>query len=485
MSLRIYNTLARGKEEFVPRDAGRAGIYVCGPTVYNFIHVGNARTYLSFDTVVRYLRFIGYDDTYARNLTDVDDKIINRAAEEGIAPADVAEKYSQAFREDMTRLRTLPSDVEPKATEHIPEMVELTQGLIDRGVAYEVDGDVYFEIEKFPAYGKLSGRGLDDMRAGERVEIDPRKRNPMDFALWKAAKPGEPSWPSPWGDGRPGWHLECSVMSEKYLGQSFDIHGGAQDLIFPHHENEMAQAEAAGVAPFVRYWMHAGMLNFSGEKMAKSVGNIVLMRDLLDRHDANVVRMLMLSTHYRSPLEFNEDRLEEATEKLGRLRDVLKDTDDALSDAGSGGSDGGSPSPASDAAAAVEAVRAAFTDAMDDDFNAPLALAAVFELVQQINGALNAKSWGARRACASTRVRRARRTTTRRPRARTRRGSNRSACAGWPTVTRSSASGARDSARRSSRCGPSTRDRRASESHAARPSCRRQLRLNTLRRAGV
>ena len=294
MAIRVYNTLVRAKEEFTPRDPGTVGMYVCGPTVYNHIHIGNARTFLTFDVVRRYLAFSGYDVRFVQNITDVDDKIINRAAEEGRAPAEVAADYTLAFRAAMDALGVDRPTVQPKATETIPAMIHMVERLIDRGHAYVVDGDVYFSVRSFTGYGKLSGRNIDDLESGARVDIDERKADPLDFALWKAAKPGEPRWPSPWGEGRPGWHLECSVMSEAELGVTFDIHGGASDLIFPHHENEIAQSEAATGEPFVRYWMHGGLLQVNAEKMSKSLGNFLLLKDVLEKHTAQTVRLLKI-----------------------------------------------------------------------------------------------------------------------------------------------------------------------------------------------
>ncbi len=319
MSIRLYNTLSRTKEDLVPRDEGRIAMYVCGPTVYNHIHIGNARTFLSFDVIRRYLDYRGFDVTFVQNITDVDDKIINRANEEERSVGEVAREYTKAFQDAMEALSIKKPTVAPKATETIPEMIEMVQRLIDRNNAYAVDGDVYFSVRSFDGYGKLSGRDIDDMNAVARVDADDRKRDPLDFALWKAAKPGEPHWPSPWGEGRPGWHLECSVMSERELGVTFDIHGGASDLIFPHHENEIAQSEAATGEPFVRYWMHGGLLQVNQEKMSKSLGNFMLLKDVLVEYEAPVVRLMMLQTHYRSPLDFSTDRLEESRVAYDRI----------------------------------------------------------------------------------------------------------------------------------------------------------------------
>jgi cysteinyl-tRNA synthetase len=389
VGIKVHNTLSGTKEEFISRDSGKVAMYVCGPTVYNYIHVGNARCYLTFDMVRRYLKYRGYEVLYAQNYTDVDDKIINAAKTEGISPAELAEKYVKAFEEDMARLDVEPPDITPKATEHIGEMIDMIGSLIAKDIAYEVDGDVYYAVDKFPGYGKLSHRSLDDMQSGARVEVDERKQNPMDFALWKAAKPGEPSWDSPWGQGRPGWHIECSAMSQKYLGFSFDIHGGGLDLIFPHHENEIAQAEGAtGREPFVRYWLHNGFVTMSGEKMAKSVGNIIRVRDVFDEVDPQAVRLLFLGTHYRGPIDFNAERLKEASVAFDRLNNVVGNIDRTVDDykepvkvmVGSGKE-----------AALLDAIRRTeedFVTAMDDDFNAPDALGTLFTLAREVNSYL-------------------------------------------------------------------------------------------------
>lgn len=381
--MRVYNTLTRRKEEFVPRDPGKVSIYVCGPTVYNHIHIGNARTFLSFDVVRRYLAWKGFDVRFIQNITDVDDKIINRANEEGRPAAEVAAEYTTAFIAAMRGLNIEDPTVRPKATETIPQMIGMIERLIEGGHAYEVDGDVYFSVRSFPGYGKLSGRDIDDMRSGARVEVDERKTDPLDFALWKSAKPGEPHWPSPWGDGRPGWHIECSVMSEEQLGLTFDIHGGGADLVFPHHENELAQSEAATGQPFVRYWMHGGMLQVNAEKMSKSLGNFLLLKDVLERFDANVVRLLMLQTHYRSPLDFSDTRLDETTHAYERLANIVRNLRWARTLAAEGT---GAPAEAcSGLRLHVDSARAKFETEMDDDFNTAAALAAVFELAKAAN----------------------------------------------------------------------------------------------------
>ncbi|WP_417755296.1 cysteine--tRNA ligase, partial [Senegalimassilia anaerobia] len=312
--LKIYDTKLREKVPFESLEHGKIGMYVCGPTVYNYIHIGNARTFVSFDVIRRYLSWRGFDVKFVSNITDVDDKIIKKANEEGRSAAEVAAEYSQAFLDDMHAMNVQDPDVRPRATEEIPEMIQLIQELIDGGHAYEVEGDVYFSVRSYADYGALSGRNIDEMEGGHRElradgqGLEDRKRDHLDFALWKAAKPGEPSWESPWGQGRPGWHIECSAMSRKYLGLPFDIHGGGADLVFPHHENERAQSEAACGCTFANHWMHSGMLQINHEKMSKSLGNFLLLRDILKTTSPDVLRFLMLQTHYRSPLDFSDER---------------------------------------------------------------------------------------------------------------------------------------------------------------------------------
>ncbi len=381
--MRVYNTITRTKEEFVPREEGKVSMYVCGPTVYNHIHIGNARTFLSFDVIRRYLEWKGFDVTFVQNVTDVDDKIINRSNEEGRPAAEVAAEYTAAFVDGMRALGVEDPTVRPKATETIPQMIGMIERLIERDHAYEVDGDVYFSVRSFPEYGKLSGRDIDEMRSGARVEVDDRKRDPLDFALWKSAKPGEPHWPSPWGEGRPGWHIECSVMSEEELGLPFDIHGGGADLCFPHHENEIAQSEAATGTPFVRYWLHGGMLQINAEKMSKSLGNFLLLKDVLERYPAPVIRLLMLQTHYRSPLDFSDARLDETTSAYERLANLVKNLRWAHTLVAEGS---GAPAEAcSGLKLHVQTARSKFAAEMDDDFNTAAALAAVFELAKAAN----------------------------------------------------------------------------------------------------
>ena len=381
MALRIYNTLTRKKEEFVPLTPGRVGIYVCGVTVYDFSHVGHARSALVFDMIRRYLIFRGYQVRFVRNFTDVDDKIIQRAQREGVTAQEVSERYVAAEREDMAALGVLAPDVYAKATDHIPQMIVLIERLVATGLAYPMEGDVYFEVARFPAYGRLSGKNLHDLVAGARVDVDERKRDPRDFVLWKGAKPGEPSWPSPWGPGRPGWHIECSAMAIQYLGETFDLHGGGEDLIFPHHECEIAQAEGVTGKPFVRYWLHNGLLNLGAEKMSKSLGNTLTIRELLKRHDPDAMRLYLLGAHYRHPLDFAEERIAESARALTRLR-ALQDEADRLASRGT-------PGPGPDGGLLDEAAahRARFEAAMDDDFNAPQALGVLFDLARVLQGA--------------------------------------------------------------------------------------------------
>ncbi|MCL5256539.1 MAG: cysteine--tRNA ligase, partial [Chloroflexi bacterium] len=319
--MRVYNTLSREKEDFVPLEDKRVRMYVCGPTVYSSAHIGHAMSYILFDAIRRYLEYRGYDVRHVQNFTDVDDKIINRANKEGIPPTELAERYIREFLAESQELNLLPAHVYPRASQEIGPIIGIIKTLIEQGHAYVVDGDVYFRVTSKEDYGKLSHRTLEEMQAGERVEIDVRKEHPMDFALWKSAKPGEPAWDSPWGPGRPGWHIECSAMSHRYLGPQIDIHGGGQDLIFPHHENEIAQSECCtGKKPFVRYWMHNGLLQVGGEKMAKSVGNLITIRQLLDEYDSDALRLFVLSSYYRRPLTYTADSLPAASKAIERLR---------------------------------------------------------------------------------------------------------------------------------------------------------------------
>jgi cysteinyl-tRNA synthetase len=370
--VKIYNTMTRTKEELVPIKPAEIRMYSCGVTVYDLSHIGHAKMMVVFDVIARYLRFAGYRVTFVRNFTDIDDKIIRRANEEGVPAREISERYIAAFRRDIAALGVEAPDVEPRATEHVPEMITLIERLVAGGYAYVVDGDVYFEVRRFPAYGKLSGKNLDELLAGARVDVDERKRDPRDFALWKSAKPDEPSWPSPWGPGRPGWHIECSAMAMRYLGPSFDIHGGGEDLIFPHHECEIAQAEAVTHEPFAHYWVHNGFVNLGKAKMSKSLGNTLTIRDILKRHDPEALRLWILGTHYRHLLEWSEERVEEAARALGRLTRLVDDA------AGLG-----APAPSLPSAYAGFAAR--FTGAMDDDFNTPQALGVLFDFARALS----------------------------------------------------------------------------------------------------
>jgi len=376
MPLKIYNTLTRKKEELVPIYPGAARLYVCGITAYDLAHVGHARSALVFDVIRRYLRFKGYQVCFVKNFTDVDDKIIKRAQEAGVPPRELAERYIEEYRRDMAALGVEAPDAEPKATEHIPQMIRLIERLLANGFAYQVDGDVYFEVRRFGGYGQLSGKNLEELRAGARVEVDERKRYPLDFALWKRAKAGEPAWGSPWGPGRPGWHIECSAMSMHYLGEGFDIHGGGEDLIFPHHENEIAQSEAAAGKPFVRCWVHNGLVKLGKEKMSKSLGNILVVKELLRRHDPEALRLYLLGTHYRNPVEFTEEHVTEAARALARVRGLLEEADRLAAS--------GTPAPGLERGLFDEVShhRQRFETAMDDDFNTPQALGVLFDLVR-------------------------------------------------------------------------------------------------------
>ncbi|MCK4622113.1 MAG: cysteine--tRNA ligase [Desulfuromonadales bacterium] len=375
MSLRVYNTMSGKKEEFQPLVPGKVGMYVCGVTVYDYCHIGHARANIVFDIIFRYLQFAGYETTYVRNYTDVDDKIINRANERGIDSKELAEEFIRAFDEDMAALGLVKPTHEPRATEYIEQIVAISQKLIDKGMAYESAGDVYYRVDKFDGYLKLSKRNMEEMQAGARITPGEQKENPMDFALWKAAKPGEPSWKSPWGAGRPGWHIECSAMSSSLLGDSFDIHGGGRDLIFPHHENEIAQSEGASGKPFAKYWLHNGFVNVNQEKMSKSLGNFFTIRDILKTYDPEVVRFFLLTSHYRSPIDFSDQNLVEAQAGLSRFYEALLVADQAV--------EGIAASEVESSAGAQ--LEAKFREAMDDDFNTALAIAHLFEGVRTMN----------------------------------------------------------------------------------------------------
>ncbi len=380
MTVKIYNTLNRQKEDFIPIEQGKVKMYVCGPTVYDSCHIGHARSVVVFDVIVRYLRAVGYDVTYVRNFTDVDDKIIKRANELNVDSTEIAEKYIKEFHEDMDALNVKRADIEPKATEHIQQIINVTETLIDKKMAYEVDGDVFFTVETFDGYGKLSGRKLDDMEAGARIEIDKRKKNPFDFVLWKSSKPDEPSWDSPWGKGRPGWHIECSAMSSEYLGKTFDIHGGGKDLIFPHHENEIAQSEAAFDRPFAKFWVHNGFVKIDDEKISKSLGNAIVIKDILKAYHPEALRLFLLSKHYRSPIDFTDQAIDEATSGLDKMYALL-DRIESNENVG----------PVTDTAQdqATGKLWESFCDAMNDDFNTALGIGLLFNAVRDLNRLLD------------------------------------------------------------------------------------------------
>ena len=379
--MRIYNTLTRKKEELKTITPGEVKIYACGPTVYNYIHIGNARPLCVFDTLRRYLEFRGYKVKFVQNFTDIDDKIIKKAIEEGTDYKTVSEKYIEEFWKDAKGLNFREATVHPKATENIDEIIEIIKTLVEKGYAYPVEnGDVYFSPKNFSEYGKLSHQPLEDLEAGARINIGELKKDPMDFALWKGAKPGEPYWPSPWGNGRPGWHIECSAMVRRYLGDTIDIHCGGQDLIFPHHENEIAQSECCNGVPFANYWMHNGYINVDNVKMSKSLGNFFTVRDVAEKYGYEPIRYLMISSHYRSPINYSVDIIDQCKASLTRLHTCRDSLDFALKNAGDG-----EPENAAEIRAQMEARKQQFIEAMDDDLNTADGLAAVFELVRDIN----------------------------------------------------------------------------------------------------
>ncbi|MGA3086394.1 MAG: cysteine--tRNA ligase [Thermodesulfobacteriota bacterium] len=385
MSLRIYNSQSKQKELFVPLNPPKVGIYVCGVTVYDSCHIGHARSMVVFDVMVRYLRLKGFQVTYVRNFTDIDDKIINRAQEEKEDPKTLADKFIKEFEDDMKALGVLSPDVEPRATLHMKEITSLVQKLIDQNVAYVVDGDVYFAVEKFPAYGALSNRSLEEMQAGARIEVDPRKHHPMDFALWKKGKPGEPVWDSPWGPGRPGWHIECSAMSSCYLGETFDIHGGGKDLIFPHHENELAQSMAVSGKPLARYWVHNGFVTIQGEKMSKSLGNFLTIQEMVRRFHPEAIRLLLFSRQYRTPLDYSDQAMQEAQMGLHRLYTLLKDLEHPEDRLQMKGHQALTPELVQETKDAVNRFKENFEGAMEDDFNTAQAIGHMYELARQLN----------------------------------------------------------------------------------------------------
>lgn len=379
--LKVYNTLTKQKEEFKPLKDGQVSIYVCGVTPYNHPHIGNARPFVTWDVIKRYFTHLGYKVKHIQNFTDVDDKIIRTANQEGVKWSDISTRYIASYFEVMDKLHVQHADIYPKVSQTIPEIIEMISVLIDKGYAYELNGDVYYSVEKFAGYGKLSGRKLEDMMAGARIEVNESKHNPMDFALWKAAKPGEPFWESPWGNGRPGWHIECSTMSLKYLGETFDFHGGGSDLIFPHHENEIAQSQAycGDDHSFARYWLHNGFITINQEKMSKSLGNFFTVKEILDKYPAEVLRFFIVSTHYRSPLDFSDARLDEAAASLNRLKNAGDNLKELVKMPAKETTDGQA------LIAKAKECKVNFFEAMDDDFNTALAIANMFDLAKEIN----------------------------------------------------------------------------------------------------
>lgn len=374
--MKVYNSQSREKEQLIPVEEGKVKIYSCGPTVYNYIHIGNARPFIVFDTLRRYLMFKGLDVEFVQNFTDIDDKMINKAQEEGITVEQLADRFIGEYFTDADSLNILRASVHPKATENIEEIIQLIETLIEKGLAYEVNGDVYYDLHAFPEYGKLSGQDLEDLEAGARIEIGEEKRDPMDFALWKSQKPGEPAWKSPWGMGRPGWHIECSAMSMKYLGESIDIHTGGKDLLFPHHENEVAQSEGATGKEFVKYWMHNGYINIDNQKMSKSLGNFFTVRDITSEFNPMVLRLFMLSSHYRSPINFSKELLQQSAAAYERLTNCYEMMDNLR---------GNDILPSDELKETIEKHKAGFMSAMEDDLNTADAIGSIFELVRDLN----------------------------------------------------------------------------------------------------
>ena len=386
--MKLYNTLTRTKEEFVPLEEGKVKMYVCGPTVYNFIHIGNARPFIMFDTLRRYLQYKGYEVTFVQNFTDVDDKIIKRGHEEGISPEEVANKYIDEYFVDADGLGIKRADVHPRVTDNIQQIIDFVKDLEDKGYAYEVNGDVYFDTKKFEGYGKLSRQNQDELEAGARIEVNDQKRHPMDFVLWKSKKEGEPGWNSPWGEGRPGWHIECSVMSNRYLGETIDIHAGGQDLAFPHHENEIAQSEARSGKVFSNYWVHNGYININNEKMSKSKGNFFTVRDISKQYDLEIVRFFMLSAHYRNPVNFSDEMLNQAKAGLERLYNAKEKLEFTISNL----SESSIRDEEKELVNELESYKTKFINAMEDDLNTADAVSAIFELSKFINTNVNEES---------------------------------------------------------------------------------------------
>ena len=379
--MKLYNTLTRKKEEFVPLEEGKVKMYVCGPTVYDYIHIGNARPYVIFDTIRRYMEYKGYEVKYVQNFTDVDDKIINKAIKEGVESTVISERYIAEAKKDAEGLNVEPATYNPKVTEEMPEIIEMIKTLIEKGHAYEVNGSVFYDTKSFADYGKLSGKNIDDLEAGARIEVDTTKKSPMDFVLWKPKKPGEPAWQSPWGEGRPGWHIECSVMAKKYLGDTIDIHAGGEDLIFPHHENEIAQSECANDKPFAAYWMHNGFLNIDNKKMSKSAGNFFTVREIGEKYPLQVIRFFMLSAHYRSPLNFSDTLVEASKNGLERILTAVDKLRELFTTAPQTALTEEEQTHLEEAKGLV----AKFEESMEDDFNTADAISAIFELVKLSN----------------------------------------------------------------------------------------------------
>ena len=397
--MKVYNTLTNRKEEFVPIEEGKVKMYVCGPTVYNFFHIGNARPFVVFDTMRRYLKYRGYDVKFVQNFTDVDDKIINRAKEEGISAPEVSEKYIKEYFDDATALNVIKADVHPKVSEHIPEIIEFVQTLIDKGYAYEADGDVYYSTRKFPDYGKLSGQNIDDLESGARIAVGEVKKDPLDFALWKARKEeSEIAWESPWGMGRPGWHIECSTMAKKHLGETIDIHGGGQDLQFPHHENEIAQSEACNGVPFANYWMHNGYITVDKVKMSKSLGNFFTVRDIRKEYTGDFIRFFLLSGHYRSPIDFSADLMKSSKQGYDRIVTAIENLDFLMKNAPDE-----KMADEDKLIADLDQFRDRFIEVMDDDLNTADAISVIFDMVTAINTAV--KDGGSKSYAAEARKR--------------------------------------------------------------------------------
>jgi cysteinyl-tRNA synthetase len=386
--VKVYNTLTRQKEEFTPIVPGEISMYVCGPTVYNFFHIGNGRTFIVFDTIRKYFEYRGYKVNFVQNFTDIDDKMINKANDEGTTVKELGDKYINEYYKDADGLNIKRATVNPRATEYIDDIVAFVKGLIDKGFAYEVDGDVYFSTKSFESYGKLSGQNLEDLQAGARINVDERKKDPMDFAIWKAQKEGEPGWESPWGLGRPGWHIECSCMAKKILGDTIDIHAGGTDLVFPHHENEIAQSEALSGKPFANYWMHSAFVNINNQKMSKSLNNFFTAREILARYDVDVIRFLMLSAHYRQQLNFSEDLLESAKASVERIYNTISNLESLLNETNKECID----DKEKEYFKSLGKYKDKYIEKMDDDFNTADAITAIFDLIRDVNSNIGINS---------------------------------------------------------------------------------------------